>query len=105
SKHGSLGDFVEFMNHARALGLRVLVDLVVNHTSSEHPWFHSARRGRKSPTDLMPFASAVTVAICTKLALTPAPVSGRALPDGPVQAGPDARRSFRASSERARISS
>ena len=32
-KHGSLGDFVEFMNHAEALGIRVIVDLVVNHTS------------------------------------------------------------------------
>jgi maltose alpha-D-glucosyltransferase/alpha-amylase len=43
SKHGSPGDFVEFMNHAQALGLRVIVDLVVNHTSNEHPWFQSAR--------------------------------------------------------------
>jgi maltose alpha-D-glucosyltransferase/alpha-amylase len=42
-KHGSLGDFTEFMNHAHALGLRVIVDLVVNHTSIEHPWFQSAR--------------------------------------------------------------
>jgi maltose alpha-D-glucosyltransferase/alpha-amylase len=47
-KHGSLGDFVEFMNHARALGLRVIVDLVVNHTSNEHPWFQSARRDPQS---------------------------------------------------------
>src|SRR5919106_2405430 len=42
-KHGSPGDFVEFMNHARALGLRVIVDLVVNHTSRDHRWFQSAR--------------------------------------------------------------
>ena len=48
-KHGSLGDFVEFMNHARALGVRVVVDLVVNHTSVEHPWFQSARQGPESP--------------------------------------------------------
>ncbi len=48
-KHGSLGDFVEFMNHARALGIRVIVDLVVNHTSIEHPWFQHARRHRDSP--------------------------------------------------------
>src|SRR5262249_10262864 len=38
-----------FMNHANSLGMRVLVDLVVNHTSNKHPWFQSARRGRKSP--------------------------------------------------------
>lgn len=46
--HGSLGDFVEFMNHARALGIRVIVDLVVSHTSVEHPWFQSARSDPKS---------------------------------------------------------
>jgi maltose alpha-D-glucosyltransferase/alpha-amylase len=49
SKYGSLGDFVEFMNAAKSHGLRVLVDLVVNHTSSKHPWFQSARRGPKAP--------------------------------------------------------
>jgi len=38
-KHGTLGDFVEFMNHAHQLGMRVIVDLVVNHASNEHPWF------------------------------------------------------------------
>jgi maltose alpha-D-glucosyltransferase/alpha-amylase len=48
-RYGSLGDFVEFMNHAASLGIRVLVDLVVNHTSVRHPWFQSARRGRRSP--------------------------------------------------------
>jgi maltose alpha-D-glucosyltransferase/alpha-amylase len=47
-KHGSLGDFVQFMNHARALGLRVILDLVVNHTSREHPWFLSARKEPRS---------------------------------------------------------
>src|SRR4051812_15984447 len=48
-KHGSLGDFVEFMNHARSLGLRVVVDLVVNHTSDQHPWFQHARSHPDSP--------------------------------------------------------
>jgi maltose alpha-D-glucosyltransferase / alpha-amylase len=48
-KHGTLGDFVEFMNHAEAVGIRVIVDLVVNHTSSEHPWFQSAVRDPRSP--------------------------------------------------------
>jgi maltose alpha-D-glucosyltransferase/alpha-amylase len=47
--HGSLGDFVEFMNHAKALGLRVIVDLVVSHTSIDHPWFQSARSDANSP--------------------------------------------------------
>ena len=48
-KHGSPGDFVEFMNHAKALGLRVIVGLVVNHTSDAHPWFQAARSDPKSP--------------------------------------------------------
>jgi maltose alpha-D-glucosyltransferase/alpha-amylase len=48
-KHGTLGDFVNFMNHAEALGIRVIVDLVVNHTSIDSPWFQSARRDVKSP--------------------------------------------------------
>jgi maltose alpha-D-glucosyltransferase/alpha-amylase len=47
-KHGTPGDFVEFMNHARALGMRVILDLVVNHTSIDHPWFQAARRDPKS---------------------------------------------------------
>jgi maltose alpha-D-glucosyltransferase / alpha-amylase len=46
---GTLGDFAEFMNHARAVGIRVIVDLVVNHTSVRHPWFQSARKGVQSP--------------------------------------------------------
>jgi maltose alpha-D-glucosyltransferase/alpha-amylase len=41
---GTFGDVVEFMNQARQLGLRVIVDLVVNHTSDQHPWFKAARR-------------------------------------------------------------
>jgi len=40
---GTLGDFVEFIREARSRGLKVIVDLVVNHTSTDHPWFQSAR--------------------------------------------------------------
>ena len=36
-KHGSLGDFVAFMRHAEALGVRVIIALVVNHTSTASP--------------------------------------------------------------------
>jgi maltose alpha-D-glucosyltransferase/alpha-amylase len=46
---GSLGDFVEFTRAANERGIRVIVDLVVQHTSSEHPWFKSARTSRESP--------------------------------------------------------
>jgi maltose alpha-D-glucosyltransferase / alpha-amylase len=47
-KHGSLGDFVAFMQHADALGIRVIIDLVVNHTSVDCPWFQDARRSPDS---------------------------------------------------------
>ena len=46
---GTLGDFVEFMHRARERGMRVMLDLVVNHTSTRHPWFQAARRDRSSP--------------------------------------------------------
>src|SRR5690606_10821604 len=46
---GDLGTFVRFIEKADALGLRVVIDLVVNHTSREHPWFQAARRDRNSP--------------------------------------------------------
>jgi maltose alpha-D-glucosyltransferase/alpha-amylase len=48
-KHGSPGNFVEFMNHVQANGMRVIVDLVANHTSVDHPWFQSARADAASP--------------------------------------------------------
>ncbi len=47
-RYGSLGDFVEFTQGCRQRGLRVLIDLVVNHTSNEHPWFQEARKDPKS---------------------------------------------------------
>jgi maltose alpha-D-glucosyltransferase / alpha-amylase len=45
---GSLGDFVEFTHGAKQRGIRVLIDLVINHTSDEHPWFQEARRNPES---------------------------------------------------------
>jgi len=45
---GSLGDFVTLVRTAKDRGLRVIVDLVVNHTSDQHPWFRSARRSKAS---------------------------------------------------------
>ena len=38
-RYGTLGDFVEFTQGCKQRGMRVLIDLVVNHTSNEHPWF------------------------------------------------------------------
>lgn len=48
SRYGTLGDFVEFAHAAKQRGIRVIADLVVNHTSDEHPWFKEARSSKKS---------------------------------------------------------
>jgi maltose alpha-D-glucosyltransferase / alpha-amylase len=47
-RYGTLGDFVEFTHGCKQRGMRVLIDLVVNHTSDEHPWFREARRDPES---------------------------------------------------------
>jgi len=43
-RYGTLGDFVDFTHGAKQRGIRVLIDLVVNHTSDQHSWFKEARR-------------------------------------------------------------
>jgi maltose alpha-D-glucosyltransferase / alpha-amylase len=45
-RFGSPGDFVDFVHEAEGRGIRVIIDLVVNHTSDQHPWFKGARGGR-----------------------------------------------------------
>ena len=45
---GTFGDFTEFMAVARDRGLRVIADLVVNHTSDQHAWFRESRKSRES---------------------------------------------------------
>ena len=42
-QYGTLGDFKEMLDAAHARGLRVITELVINHTSNEHPWFKAAR--------------------------------------------------------------
>jgi maltose alpha-D-glucosyltransferase / alpha-amylase len=46
--YGTLGDFVEFTHEAKQRGIRVIIDLVVNHTSDQHPWFKEARKNERS---------------------------------------------------------
>jgi len=46
---GTPGDVVEVIRAATDRGLRVIADLVVNHTSDEHPWFQEARGDRDGP--------------------------------------------------------
>jgi len=43
-RYGTIGDFVEFTHGAKQRGIRVLIDLVVNHTSDKHAWFREARK-------------------------------------------------------------
>ena len=45
-RYGSLGDFVEFTHGCEQRGIRVIIDLVVNHTSDQHPWFRDARKSK-----------------------------------------------------------
>ncbi len=46
---GTMGDLVEVIRTARDRGMRVIADIVVNHTSDRHPWFKSARSSPNSP--------------------------------------------------------
>ncbi len=46
---GTMDDFDEMLSKAHNLGLRIVMDLVVNHTSDEHRWFKEAKKGRDNP--------------------------------------------------------
>lgn len=46
---GSLGEFDELVREAHGRGLRVLIDLVLSHTSDRHPWFIESRQSRSNP--------------------------------------------------------
>ena len=48
-EYGTLEDFKTFLDAAHARGIRVIADLVINHTSDQHPWFQEARRSPASP--------------------------------------------------------
>src|SRR3984957_7071561 len=47
--YGTIGDFVEMVEEAHKRGMRVIADLVMNHTSDQHPWFLESRRDRTNP--------------------------------------------------------
>ncbi len=47
--YGSLDDFRRFLDAAHQRGLRVIVDLVLNHTSDQHPWFQESRSSLDNP--------------------------------------------------------
>jgi maltose alpha-D-glucosyltransferase/alpha-amylase len=49
--YGTLDDFRAFLDAAHERGLRVLIELVINHTSDQHPWFQRARRSPRGSVE------------------------------------------------------
>ena len=47
--YGTPADLKQWIDAAHARGIRIIIDLVLNHTSDQHPWFLSARSSRNSP--------------------------------------------------------
>jgi alpha-glucosidase len=48
-EYGTLEDFKTFLEAAHARGIRVILDLVLNHSSDQHPWFQESRAGHDNP--------------------------------------------------------
>ncbi len=48
-EYGDLADAVELVEQAHKKGIRVIADLVINHTSDQHPWFLESRQDRTNP--------------------------------------------------------
>jgi maltose alpha-D-glucosyltransferase/alpha-amylase len=49
SSYGTLGDFKAFLEAAHSRGMRIIIEMVLNHTSDQHPWFKEARSSRDNP--------------------------------------------------------
>ena len=48
-RFGKLADIIAFIEQARELGMQVIIELLIQHTSDAHPWFQQARRSPASP--------------------------------------------------------
>ena len=48
-RFGKLNDIIAFIEQARELGMQVIIELLIQHTSDAHPWFQQARRNPQSP--------------------------------------------------------
>ena len=49
ASYGSLEDFKAFLEAAHVRGMRIIIEMVLNHTSDQHPWFKEARSSRENP--------------------------------------------------------
>ncbi|HEY9665254.1 MAG TPA: maltose alpha-D-glucosyltransferase, partial [Coleofasciculaceae cyanobacterium] len=49
--YGTLEDFKDFLEAAHQRGIRVIIELIINHTSDQHPWFQRARRSPKGSVE------------------------------------------------------
>ena len=49
SSYGTLEDFRKFLASAHERGIRVIIEMVLNHTSDQHPWFQESRSSRDNP--------------------------------------------------------
>ena len=49
--YGTIADFQQFLNEAHARNMQVMIELVINHTSDQHPWFQRARHAPKDSPD------------------------------------------------------
>src|SRR6266853_1460443 len=49
SSYGTLEDFKTFLDSAHERGIRVIIEMVLNHTSEQHPWFQESRSSRDNP--------------------------------------------------------
>lgn len=49
ASYGSLEDFKTFLTAAHSRGIRIIIEMVLNHTSDQHPWFKEARSSRENP--------------------------------------------------------
>ncbi|HCR70675.1 MAG TPA: alpha-amylase [Anaerolineae bacterium] len=49
TEYGTMDDFKNLLNEAHKREIRIIIDLVINHTSSEHPWFKDANANLDSP--------------------------------------------------------
>jgi alpha-amylase len=47
--YGTMDDFKLLIEEAHSRDIRIVIDLIINHTSSEHPWFIESRKGRDNP--------------------------------------------------------